>query len=205
MYDLFGYMLPGSVLLILISYEKIIEFAEEIIQYENFTGIFVFVFIICSYVCGIVISQIARFILDIIYCKFIKKIQQFKTSKIDTKIVKEALINSKLVNHKIQEDDIVDKYMTVMYADIQTDDNFKRIHNYESSEVMYKNLSISFLIGSLVTDSIIIIPFGKFSISLPCVCAFMALIMGVRAIRFLEKRRRYTVIWFLKKHMGIKK
>ena len=34
--------------------------------------------------------------------------------------------------------------------DIQVDNNYKRIHNYASSEEMYKNMFMSFLIGDFL-------------------------------------------------------
>ena len=71
---------------------------------------------------------------------------------IDLEAIKAALKKSKLIQEEVTENDIKSgKYERLMYADVQINDKCKRIHNYVSAKIMYRNLMFSIVLSVLVS------------------------------------------------------
>lgn len=210
LYDLLGYMVPGSLFLILLYYGYCPNLEKgDLNLYEEYKGIISVCCVIGSYVCGIAISEIARWILTGIghllgkCCCIPGTVNGYDKLERDigTEIIKSALQNSHLVeiNSGITGN-IVGKYWNVMYSDIQSDADYKRIHNYASAATMYKNMAFA-LLGGGVWASILRQPLQKDEITVSCVLLFCVIIFVVRWARFEKKKERYAVMWFVKKHI----
>lgn len=94
----------------------------------------------------------------------------------------------------------------VMKADLQTESKYNRIHNYSSSVVMCKNVSVSLLLGA-ITVSVAADRFQNSSLykdMIVPVLLFCSFIMLVRAIEFSYKIDKYTREWFINKYLGKK-
>lgn len=96
------------------------------------------------------------------------------------------------------EDNINNKsekyYMPYMYGTIQSCPEYKRIHNYKSAQVMYKNLALVLIAGGFVMWSN--------HIANDCIYMGSFLLGGlfmVRGYKFSKKTEKYTVIWFVDK------
>lgn len=48
----------------------------------------------------------------------------------------------------IQNTDLLN-YLPMIYGTVQSDEKYKRLHNYASSETMYKNLTAAVLLGGI--------------------------------------------------------
>lgn len=208
LYDLLGYMVPGAVFLFVLVGNYFLTMPKEILQcYEKYVGMIAFVFVVCSYVCGILISELARYVFAV-YTFFEKySLDEIEMKEFEKKLpLKKALQESQLIEGQINmaDADAVKHYTKIMYGDIQADEKFKRIHNYTSAEVLYKNLSMAFLLCAVLAG------FGWSSwpagqVTLPVAgCLIAAFVFMVRSFDFNCKKRRYTLIWFVEKYCGKK-
>lgn len=120
--------------------------------------------------------------------------------------IRKALQKSGLITKDISQNQISDEYIQLMYSDIQTDTNYKRIHNYASAEVMYKNMTFALFFGS-ASAFLISIYFKSFAEDwvVSVVGVFLAIVFIRRRKRFDEKKKQYTVEWFVKKYNGKEK
>lgn len=211
LYDLLGYMIPGSLFLIMLYHGCIFKITEDASNtYE---------IIICSYVCGMAISEVARWIskairvgLDNMNSSRISGVaKHFPGTKayyddlengIGSAVIKKALQHSKLVENHIGSENLVPKYAKTMYSDIQTDPKYKRIHNYASAEVMYKNIAFAAFLGSVMTFGICFLKQDNKAIIIAAEIV-VCIIFFIRWTRFEKKKEIYTVLWFIEKHNDI--
>lgn len=86
-------------------------------------------------------------------------------------------------------------YFTNMYADIQTDKNCSRLHNYASAELLYKNMACVSAISA-----------GRFLWGQQWVAMLLAVAAAVlflnRWRRFTQKKVLYTVYWYAAKYLN---
>lgn len=199
LYDLLAYTLPGSLLLVavLIKWEK--EIFDILIKYKDYKGCFVLLFIAIGYICGIMVSEISRWF-SIMYAFVAKKIFHVKEPcNLDGKVIATALVNAKLVedvNTTAVPVSEVEKYYSYMYSDIQTDNNYTRIHNYASAESMYKNMALV-----SAASTIFLLKYYGCHKQIIIVGIICFLIFAIRWIRFYKKVRTYTLNWFVKKYV----
>lgn len=222
LYDFFSYFVPGALCLILCACGIFPELAAcKAFGEGNFKGYIGFAFVILGYVLGVAISEIARII-----CTNIPQLVRKKFScigkrnppkwlqelNIDEQTLKNALVESGISQSSIEsaknicaeeKRSLAEYFAVQMFADIQVDPNYKRIHNYSSSESMNKNLAFSFIFGALVPGML------KFFLHIHILerfgwlCGlevFLAVIFFLRWKSFAKKKNLYTVIWFAEKY-----
>lgn len=217
LYDLLGYTLPGfSLLLIILPYtfeQMPVDLIDFLSENQVYAGVII---LACSYIVGVVLSELSKYVLKIPIAdkwlkEFVEKMDN-STSELSLEVKKktcEALKKSKLPRKEgSSEDDISEEDKRMMYSDIQVDNNYKRIHNYASSEVMYKNMFMSFLIGDfllLLLCAYQVIVYGSAEcymyVELGMVFAAIFLFYS-RWVRFSNKKMYYTAIWFIEKYMN---
>lgn len=206
LYDLFSYFIPGFLCLCFIG----ISFLPEIIVnydpniYSGLNGFFLLVFLILSYVTGIALSSVAAFLFNRIPFK------EIEIGKSDETILIRALVNSGL-----QQDEINNKkneagkkalsfvFAQYIYSDIQADSNFRRIHNYASSETLYKNLACAFLMSAFVTFLLSCFENWKMLYGMKYIYIIEILFTIVflfRWRRFKKKKMSYAINWFIGKY-----
>ena len=200
LYDILGYLLPGSAFLILVLYgmgeEKLSVFLG---QWADDQGVLYFAFFVAAYLVGIVLSEIMRWIWPVIR-KLYKK--RPETGLSDEEIAEALKKSGKLegkgeIKRKVRED-LDSYYMQYMYGIIQKSEDNKRIHNYAPAQVLYKNVSGALFLGALFS---IIFGHGA-AIWLYAACFFMSIVFLIREARFEQKKNKYTVIWFVEKYLG---
>lgn len=198
LYDLLGYALPGSVLLIACNSTEINGLlAGGVI---NAT-----LFVVLAFLAGIIVSEIAYWF----KCAIDKVTGKWQWKKISQKNaltrekIEHALRNAHVISQGDgadnaagnEEDDFeyVSRYFSVMYADIQCDPNYSRIHNYASAFLLYKNMFV-------VAVACAILGACRYSIYEIVVILVGALCFLLRGCRFNYKKISYTVSWFLEKY-----
>lgn len=200
LYDILGYLLPGSVLMILMSYGA--EQAGVSIDpgwWGDSEGFGYFVFFLMSYLVGIVLSEIMTWVWKA--CELLPKF--WKKGKEDTDIwneeIEEALVKSGVMCRSVKlakgmkKETLNKEYSRYMYGCIQGIDKYKRVHNYASAQVLYKNVA-----GALFAGVVFIWCFcGVKNLWPSVVCIIMGLVFVERSIRFKKKKCKYTVTWFL--------
>lgn len=201
-YDLYGYTLPGCLFILLVFSYKIYMLPPDIINTYKDIHLYIFlIFIFSGMIMGIIITEIS----DIIFGRlFQNSYRSYLTernigisySKITTALQKSGIINSSAA---ISAPSHIQPYLWYIYSEIQADNNYARIHNYASSELLYKNLSVVFIIGSLIAAAIWPLE-AHIKIFLILAGGFFGCLMGYRGRQFKEKKDVYSIFWFVKKH-----
>lgn len=221
LYDILGYLLPGSVLMILVSYGAgQAEMSIDPGWWSDSEGFGYFVFFLTSYLVGIVLSEImtwvwrvCKWLLSVLKQKcpktvgvifgriinFLTKGKGKKCTNIWNAEIEEALVKSGVKSGSdkfkkgMEKATLEKEYIQYMYGCIQGIDKYKRIHNYASAQVLYKNVAGALFIGAFFTWRFC----DADNLWMIIVCIIMGLIFIGRGIRFQKKKFKYTVIWFL--------
>lgn len=197
LYDVLGYFVPGS--LVMLPVCGLVLSSEEgaAVLYEKYQSLFVYGFIVVSYICGILLSEIGRKIAD-----RVKSEWQFPLP--EDKII-QALSKAGVID--VQGDQSgkvnVSEYMKQMYNDIQSDSEYKRLHNYASAEVLYKNL----VTAIPVSAAVLCIYFPQCLLGKGVVLGlglFGMWIAWSRCRRFYEKKQAYTVCCYVEKYLRVR-
>lgn len=208
LYDILGYLIPGIVFEILTGLEIILEIllnTGNVVQLKeaekyvtDINGIVMLAFVVLAYCIGIMISELAS-ITERMIVKKCFKLRLSDKLVIDLEAIKAALKKSKLIQEEVTENDIKSgKYERLMYADVQINDKCKRIHNYVSAKIMYRNLMFSIVISVLVNVLVRTHGYDLFHVTyMGQICCVAAVIMWMRWIRFYAKCKEYTLYWFL--------
>ena len=99
-----------------------------------------------------------------------------------------------------------------MYADLQTDTEYSRIHNYASSLLVCKNMMMTSLMCTIILlfqcfqkskiqDSIDVMVVIIASIAIGVMGVVCAFLFYRRYKEQQERRDTYTIIWFVKKYI----
>lgn len=204
-YDFYGYLIPGSV--VVMTWVFATAYKNGVQNLLLYKGLFFYLFIaVCliSFVFGILLSEIARMLYDLLSNKDRKHLSKDSLG-IDYGKIEEALVNAGTLErhkrHVIFSEVDVSKYMKFMYSDIQSDAVYKRIHNYASSVVLYKNLSCA----SVASGMILAYSGGKVCYGLIelCISLIVFMILFHRAERFSKKKDVYTVCWYVQKYTRV--
>lgn len=197
LYDLLGYALPGSLPVFTLAAFKLGEAStEELLRIKDFYALLIFVCIIAGYIVGIVISEFSNVLLNYKEKKLATVCLTEEKIRVPYNTLAKGLKNAGAVENVeiIGSFEKTMEYWGFMYAMISTDAAYKRIHNYASSETMYKNLSAALLVNSLI----ILISYGLSSyILINCICIFL---LFLRWKKFWMLKKVYTVYWFIDKY-----
>lgn len=202
LYDLLGYTIPGSMIIIC---NKFITFLNgqsdgQAIPYGYIEagGMGLLIGIVLSYVLGIAISEVSGWLFELIVkpdktYDWTEGRMKVTYNEVTAALKKAGLLGS---SESIGDRKELDNYLERMYADISIDQTYKRIHNYASALVLYRNLFLAFLISAIMV-------FGLCAMDSKPLCIFLiflSIIFFIRSIKFLNKKNKYTVWWFVQKY-----
>lgn len=208
LYDFFGYLIPGSVFMSLLLVRLIQELGSDgLTDLKDFKSQLTVIFLLWSFLSGLILSELARVISDFVdkrglkdrYVNSVKK-----AANIDESMLKEAIKKSKLVENGdlIQNTDLLN-YLPMIYGTVQSDEKYKRLHNYASSETMYKNLTAAVLLGGI--PEILFLP-QKLQCGIIAgivvVWILSVILLMRRYYRFRIKKSAYSLIWFIEKYQS---
>lgn len=206
LYDILGYLLPGGIFTLLSSSHPLYHaWLNNRELFESGSGYIILCLLLISYVIGVALSELAH-ILVRARNKDNEKIQKFLSRR---NLDPASLINqSGIVAGRIDSETPLDDCFSIMYADIQTDPAYKRIHNYASAEVMSKNMFMALLTGGCFWIFERAYDRGYqgwppfFEVVLILVIVILTALFWKRWKRFCEKKLRYTFLWFEEKVSG---
>lgn len=208
LYDFFGYLIPGSVFMSLLLVRLIQGLGSDgLTDLKDFKSQLTVIFLLWSFLSGLILSELARVISDFVdkrglkdrYVNSVKK-----AANIDESMLKEAIKKSKLVENGdlIQNTNLLN-YLPMIYGTVQSDEKYKRLHNYASSETMYKNLTAAVLLGGI--PEILFLP-QKLQCGIiagiAVVWIFSVILLMRRYYRFRIKKSAYSLIWFIEKYQS---
>lgn len=208
LYDFFGYLIPGSVFMSLLLVRLIQELGSDgLTDLKDFKSQLTVIFLLWSFLSGLILSELARVISDFVDKRGLKDTyvnSVKKAANIDGSMLKEAIKKSKLVENGdlIQNTNLLN-YLPMIYGTIQSDEKYKRLHNYASSETMYKNLTAAVLLGGI--PEILFLP-QKLQCGIIAgivvVWIFSVILLMRRYYRFRIKKSAYSLIWFIEKYQS---
>lgn len=208
LYDFFGYLIPGSVFMSLLLVRLIQELGSDgLTDLKDFKSQLTVLFLLWSFLSGLILSELARVISDFVDKRGLKDTyvnSVKKAANIDGSMLKEAIKKSKLVENGdlIQNTNLLN-YLPMIYGTIQSDEKYKRLHNYASSETMYKNLTAAVLLGGI--PEILFLPqklqYGIIA-GIVVVWIFSVILLMRRYYRFRIKKSAYSLIWFIEKYQS---
>lgn len=208
LYDFFGYLIPGAVFMSLLSVRFIQELGSDILtDLQGFKSQLMVFFLLWSFLSGLVLSELARVISDVVdklglKNKYVDSVKD--TANIDEPMLKEAMQKSKLAENgdNIQYADLL-KYLPMIYGAVQSDEKYKRLHNYASSEIMYKNLAAAVLFGGIPEILFLIQKIQGWTIKgAVAVWILSVFLLMHRYYRFRIKKSAYSLIWFIEKYQN---
>lgn len=208
LYDFFGYLIPGSVFMSLLLVRLLQELGSDgLTDLKDFKSQLTVLFLLWSFLSGLILSELARVISDFadkrgLKDRYVNSVK--KTANIDGSMLKEAIKKSKLVENGdlIQNTDLLN-YLPMIYGTVQSDEKYKRLHNYASSETMYKNLTAAVLLGGI--PEILFLP-QKLQCGIIAgivvVWILSVILLMRRYYRFRIKKSAYSLIWFIEKYQS---
>lgn len=208
LYDFFGYLIPGSVFMSLLLVRLIQELGSDgLTDLKDFKSQLTVLFLLWSFLSGLILSELARVISDFadkrgLKDRYVNSVK--KTANIDGSMLNEAIKKSKLVENGdlIQNTDLLN-YLPMIYGTVQSDEKYKRLHNYASSETMYKNLTAAVLLGGI--PEILFLP-QKLQCGIIAgivvVWILSVILLMRRYYRFRIKKSAYSLIWFIEKYQS---
>lgn len=208
LYDFFGYLIPGSVFMSLLLVRLLQELGSDgLTDLKDFKSQLTVLFLLWSFLSGLILSELARVISDFadkrgLKDRYVNSVK--KAANIDESMLKEAIKKSKLVENGdlIQNTDLLN-YLPMIYGTVQSDEKYKRLHNYASSETMYKNLTAAVLLGGI--PEILFLP-QKLQCGIIAgivvVWILSVILLMRRYYRFRIKKSAYSLIWFIEKYQS---
>lgn len=208
LYDFFGYLIPGSTFMSLLLVRLIQELDSNVLtDLKDFKSQLTVLFLLWSFLSGLILSELARVISDFIDERGLKDIyvnSVKKVANIDESMLNEAMKKSKLVeNGDLTPNTDLLKYLPMIYGTVQSDEKYKRLHNYASSETMYKNLTAAVLLGGI--PEILFLQQklqGRIIVGIVAVWILSVILLMHRYNRFRIKKSAYSLIWFIEKYQS---
>ncbi|WP_140403189.1 MULTISPECIES: hypothetical protein [unclassified Blautia] len=181
--------------------------SDGLTDLKDFKSQLTVLFLLWSFLSGLILSELARVISDFadkrgLKDRYVNSVK--KTANIDGSMLKEAIKKSKLVENGdlIQNTDLLN-YLPMIYGTVQSDEKYKRLHNYASSETMYKNLTAAVLLGGI--PEILFLP-QKLQCGIIAgivvVWILSVILLMRRYYRFRIKKSAYSLIWFIEKYQS---
>lgn len=217
LYDILAYAFSGFIFLLIIGYGKW-KSLPGVGGAEEELALPIFCIILLSYFMGILLSELSSLAMHllciVLKSKVYERLRSFFYahrivnlrwsgsanigvfgSGVSEETVINALIRSNVGKspERIKEKGI-ENYISYMYGIIQVSPEYKRIHNYASAFVLYKNLSAAVCAGS-----IILFLGGRLTWREALVAGVALVLLISRTIRFNIKKIKYTIIWFVDK------
>lgn len=202
LYDLFGYALPGCVLLYIWKW-------SDVFAVGSVPAFTIIIFAGLGYLVGLLISEISE-----IFTGLWKKSKKAKAAiekkmEIAPETIGKSLAsagvlrveqnaanaNARASAHAEDDYSLLWNYFTNMYADIQTDKNCSRLHNYASAELLYKNMACV----SAISVGIFLWEQQRMAMFLGAVATVLFL---NRWYRFAQKKVLYTVYWYVARYLS---
>ena len=208
LYDFFGYLIPGSLITSLLCLRGIQECGTSAAaEMQEYKSALLLLFLLWGFLFGLLISEVARIISDCIdrgwfKDRYVKKIREY--AHIDITVLKKSIEKSGIAeNAIIGKDAEFLRYLPAIYGVVQSDESYKRIHNYASSETMYKNLSVAVLLGGLIEIVYLIQEYQDIRLfGIIAVWVISATLLMHRYYRFRIKKYTYSLIWFIEKYQN---
>lgn len=192
LYDLLVYTLPGTVLLMIWKQEDLQQVSEA-------GAADIILFLAVGFLTGVMISEIMSWLEKII--------ENFHTERQWKKVcekytlseerIREALQNARIISEISDEDEgektNCARYCMAMFADIQADPKYSRIHNYASAALLYRNmvLTAAFCMAAGAVRS----SCGQIVAGIVGMICF-----SVRWRKFQIKEVGYAICWFIEKY-----
>ncbi len=195
LYDFYGYTLPGCYFLLLTSASRAKQVFGLLIKYKDTALYLFFVFLLLGFVAGLLFTQIS----SVVFGKILKPDRSHYMSQeslgISFGLIQKALFHAGLIDDSQKIDGAnLGKYGWVMFSDIQVDPKYRRLHNYASMELLFKNMSLASAIGGVLVSW----SMGWAWLYLPCFGA--AVLLGWQGCQFTVKKEVYTLFWFVEKY-----
>lgn len=192
LYDLLGYALPGCVLLVFYNGGKLGDLSQM-----ELGGILLL--LAFGFLAGNIISEFMRWV-ETLIGMFLRKAQWkaiWDKYALTCERMERALKKAHILGQTDQRADMesFSKYQTAIYADIQTDPKYTRIHNYASLALLCKNMvlvTLFCMIHGMLKKSC-----GEALFGIAGLFCF-----GVRWQRITRKKMGYAICWFLEKYDG---
>lgn len=209
-YDLLGYTVPGTIMVCVIQ----ICFCTDKVSFEiieQHLGYYFAIIIVLGYVMGMILSEVSNILYGIInlFPKLMKKIntninkflgEKEELCTVGCELVTKALIDAGVVkNNQILSEKEVKNYYGFMYADIQSDSRYSRIHDYASSELVCKNLAIVIAVSAILLYKC---KLELVQLNTVGLVFFLvgAVLLYIRGIKQMNRKLDYTLDWFIQKH-----
>lgn len=196
LYDLLGYTLPGVAFLgICISN----GFLPELEQAQDSGAVYWCAIIILGYIVGIIMTELMELCGKL--CKKIGLNKQYSDQimeiyGISELELKKALEKSKGMNIEQCNNggELLHKYRSYIYSDIQMDEQYSRLHNYASAELLYKNMT--FVFAAALVMAVLQLVWSNIIISVIGMVCFL-----IRFRQFHERKIGYAACWFVQKYL----
>lgn len=196
LYDILGYFFPGCFFMLMLAFgyrEETLRIMGEWSGHETFLR---FAFLLAAYLVGIALSEITQWG----HLLFQKIRDRICKDTCGIEMATEALVKSRICQNEQEVRDTIARdsgrrYMRKMYGMIQNGAEYKRIHNYASAFVLYKNMAGAIIMGELFWRI-----YGADIARRWFVCGiFASVLLVVRSYRFACKKDEYTVAFFMDK------
>ncbi len=197
-YDILGYTFPGVILIVAL----IARYQYKLCELDLENGYIIAFIVILGYVVGMVISQLAKLPVYLIAIS-----QDEETDKLADEIdrignyaITRALKNAGAIDNDnviLSKKEIVKRYFKFMFADIQADTYYSRIHNYASSELVCKNMAVTCFISTFLTYNVQTIIREELWLLFGIISSILLL---RRYMMNKDRKESYTIDWFVQKY-----
>ena len=183
---------------------------KSLCEIKEYNGIVIMGILVVSYAIGLALSEVSKLRF---FLKLLLKVKFIKTEPTDTNIVKEVLeyvdeADIKKALKKEQADYQINmKDLAYIYSVIQVENDYKRIHNYSSAQVMSRNFAMANIIGCLVVVGMMILKkcfnvldngfLCRYEIFFACLLVGISFLMARRCENFARKKYFYSVSWYI--------
>jgi len=193
LYDLLGYTVPGCVFILLCGGKDVTELMQGR-DWNGSSAFLIIAWICCGYILGIVAAECMEWILKIMKCSEISH-EMYKKFNISDDRMHRSLKNAGIIKETEGKSgwELYRQHQGEIYAKIQVNQKYFRIHNYASAVLLYKNMILVSVFG--VFSFICKKNMPGIALSLVCTVCF-----SKRWKRFYEKKYGYCLGWFLEEY-----